>query len=224
MAFPRRFKKEIWYLRLPSGEVELATADALQRSFECGLVDHRTPVRAFGAHTWITMQEAAELAVPPSPSMASLSPTACDPPAIDLDAGARWQSRGDIDPKAFKPSRIPAVVALMLSGAFLGFALLRADPPLSPAMQALQQPPAIAPLPKFSRPPIVEEQHVARKPMPERWTREERHRFAELEYLSRLNAPKSSRPSRPVLKPMPDDPFRNAQAQPRHGDPLDGSI
>ena len=133
MSFPRRFKKQVWYMRIPSGEVEIVTAAELERAFDCGLVDARTPVRAFGAHTWTTMMEAAELPAPTAASMASLSPTAFDAPAADLVDGATWQSRSDVDPRTFKPSKTPAIAAVLITAAFVAAALLGPDLPRSPA-------------------------------------------------------------------------------------------
>lgn len=226
MAFPRRFKREIWYLRLPSGEVEIVTANALQRAFECGLVDVRTSVRAFGAHAWTTMAEAAELEVPGSPSWASLSAMAFDAPAADLGGGAPWQSRQDMDPRAFKPSRTRAVVAVFASVSLIAIALLGGEVAASPSVKRA----AIVPQPlsfEVARPPMRE---LLRTPKgeDERLTKDQRRRLRELDYVTSTQRRKASSPT-PFLPKQrvrsSEDPFaRSTRATASPGDPLDGSI
>jgi hypothetical protein len=229
MAFPRRFKKETWYLRLPSGEVEIATATALQRAFECGLIDLRTPVRAFGTHVWITMQEAAELSPPASRLGGSLSPTALDSPAPDLASGAIWSSRSDVDPERFKPSRIPAIVVLLASAAFVCLVLVGETARGPSTSAALQQFPTAAPttMVKLAPPPIRERLHTPSRDT-ERLTKEQKHRLAELDYVTRTQRPTSSL-ARPLVSKTatrsPNDPFsRTAFTVASRGDPLDGSL
>ena len=48
-------------MRLPTGEVEVATATALEAAFRCGLVDVHTPVRSMSSPVWTTLGELAEL-------------------------------------------------------------------------------------------------------------------------------------------------------------------
>ena len=225
MAFPRRFKREIWYLRLPSGEIEIVTPTALQRAFECGLVDVRTPVRAFGAHTWTTMAEAAELDVPGSPWIASFAPMAFDVSAADLGAGAQWQSRRDVDPRAFKPSRAPALFALLISVSFVAVALLGAN---ADASTSLPQAATITSL-KCSAHAPSPIHDLLRAAKPEgRLTADQKKRLRELDNVTRTQRPKASSQT-PLLQKhgarRSDDPFEgSAHSGASRGDPLDGSM
>lgn len=231
MAFPRRFKREIWYLRLPSGEIEIVTPTALQRAFECGLVDVRTPVRAFGAHTWTTMAEAAQLDVPGSPSIASLAPMAFDAPAADLGAGALWQSRKDVDPRAFKPSRAPALAALLISVSFVGVALLGADADASNSLSGTAESTSLTCTTR-ARPPMHDLLRAV-KPEAERLTEDQKRRLRELDAITRTQRPRASSrtpllgahrvPSSGVLTSI--DPFASGlKTGASRGDPLDGSL
>lgn len=227
MSFPRSFKKQVWYMRLPSGEVEIVTADALQRAFDCGLVEARTPVRAFGAHTWTTMLEAAELPVSAAPTMASLSPMAFDAPAADLGDGAPWQSRTDVDPKAFKPSKAPAVVAILVSAAFVAVAVLGGKLPQNPALERVAAASSLAAVQPVhvSRPDIRE---MLRTPKSEedRLTGDQKRRLSEIDYTTRTRGRKvhSLTPLLPKRGVRPsEDPFAH-KAGASTGDPLDGSF
>lgn len=232
MAFPRSFKKQVWYLRLPSGEIEVVTPDELQRAFDCGLVEARTPVRAYGAHTWITMAEAAELPAPDPRSMASLSPLALDAPAADLDDGAPWRSRRDVDPQAFRPSRAPVLGALLLSVAFVALAVLGGNVPQPGPLERAAAAAAIAPAaPSFraSRPPMPELLHREEAaPEVARLTKAQKRRLRKLDYVTRTYGRKvvapALRPSKRRRRAF-DDPFaRTSNAPARRGDPLDGSF
>lgn len=228
MAFPRRFKKELWYLRLPSGEVDIATATGLQRAFECGLVDLRTPVRAFGANVWTTMREAAELSIPPGSSIASLIPTSFDAPvAVDLVDGTPWQSRRDVDPKAFKPSRLPVLLGAVLTVAFAGVAFFEGDAIKAASASDIEPAKVVNTVTHGSRREIREQLHTPNRPPGPRFTKDQRHRLAELDYITRTQRPKTSIVKPLVVKPGParsEDPFQSGTRAPLRGDPLDGSI
>jgi hypothetical protein len=231
MAFPRSFKRETWYLRLPSGEIEVATATSLQRAFDCGLVDFRTPVRAFGSHTWTTMLEAAKLEVPASPAL-SLSPIALDTPAADL-VEVHWQSRNEVDPKAFKHSRTtPVLVALLASCALAAVALFGDKVPVlaSNASMQLEAASVIPVTPREPRSAQTTKHDLESLPTTKntepRWTKVQRHRLAELDYVTRTQRPKSSFVKPLLPKPgASEDPFaRKSTNVSRRGDPLDGSL
>lgn len=226
MSFPRSFKKQVWYMRLPSGEVEIVTAAELERAFHCGLVEARTPVRAFGAHTWTTMLEAAELPVPAGTSMASLSPIAFDAPAADLGDGAPWLSRTDVDPRAFKPSKAPAVLAIFVSAAFVAAAVLGSKLPRSPALERVAAASSLTSMPavRVSRPDVREMMRTP-KSEEERLTSDQKRRLREIDYTTRMHGRKVHSLT-PLLGTRPsEDPFsRRAKPGAHSGDPLDGSF
>ena len=95
MAFPRSFKNETWFMRLPSGEIEVATASDLEGAFRCGLADARTPVRSVSSPVWRTLAEVAGIDTCDPRSLGSLLPVAVDDPAADLVRGASWRVRPD---------------------------------------------------------------------------------------------------------------------------------
>ena len=119
----------MWFMRLPTGEVELTADGDLERAFRAGLVDARTPVRAVGSNMWTTLGEAAEL------SLADTVPISPEPPASDLESGARWHIRrgSDPEPAAFlgslqgRSSVGALVIAVAMGLATLGFGVAHAD-------------------------------------------------------------------------------------------------
>jgi len=131
MAFPRSFKNEIWFMRLPSGEVEVTTAGDLESAFRCGLADARTPVRSVSSTIWTTLAEVAEIDTCDSHSLGSLLPVAVDEPAADLVSGASWRVRPDDPSHALRSGagrflRGVALVGVLAMAAF-GGSLLTPD-------------------------------------------------------------------------------------------------
>ena len=125
MAFPRHFKRETWYARLPSGDVELLSASALENAFSCGLVDARTPVRTPSSTTWTTLHEAADFEPGERTSVASLTPTSMEVLPSDEGVGARYTINDrDLDPRAIRGSRTPfaMTVIAILAVVGIGFA------------------------------------------------------------------------------------------------------
>ncbi|MBX3186004.1 MAG: hypothetical protein KF819_03270 [Labilithrix sp.] len=118
MAFPRSFKRETWFMRLPTGEVEIASAAELERAFRCGLADARTPLRAVGSHVWTTLADAAEIDTSEERCLGSLLPVALEEPAPDLDSGAPWRVRAD-DAAPARPAaaRAGLVIGTMVAAA-----------------------------------------------------------------------------------------------------------
>jgi hypothetical protein len=102
MAFPRSFKNETWFMRLPSGEIEVATATDLEGAFRCGLADARTPVRSVSSPVWRTLAEVANIETCDSRSLGSLLPVTVEEPAADLVSGASWRVRPDDRLHAFR--------------------------------------------------------------------------------------------------------------------------
>lgn len=74
---------ELWRVQLATGEIRTMTLDDLDRAFDEGLIDARTPVLAPSAASWTTLGEAAGLdEVPVQPEQApSLSPVAISAPS-----------------------------------------------------------------------------------------------------------------------------------------------
>ncbi len=109
-------------MRLPTGEVEVATASALENAFRCGLADARTPVRAVSSPVWTSLAEVAEIDTSDPRSLGSLLPVAVEEPAVDLADGRKWDSRTDIDARMFHP-RVRRIATVMVAVASLGLAI-----------------------------------------------------------------------------------------------------
>ena len=216
-------------MRLPSGEVELIPATALQRAFECGLVDSRTPVRAFGAHTWTTLDVAAELA---DASLGSFAPLAMDAPAPDLNDGAIWRSRSDIDPKSFRPRKTPLLGALAAAAVVgvIGFFGLRLpandlDTHIAAAQAAERAHRAADPAIRVAPAPPPELLHTARR-FEQRLSAEQRKRLREADYARRaVTKPGRHKPSASALFANPtNDPMTASTAGADRWDPLNGAL
>lgn len=110
MAFPRGFRGQTWFVQLPSGEIEVVSSSALERAFDCGLVDARTPVRAFATPIWTTLGEAASLEEGEPSTLSSLAPIAMAsiPPADD---SAQWRVGSYAEPR--KPRSIGMMASMM---------------------------------------------------------------------------------------------------------------
>src|SRR5690348_17043775 len=117
MAFPRGFRGQTWFVQLPSGEIEVVSSSALERAFQCGLVDARTPVRAFATPLWTTLGDAASLEEGEPSTISSLAPMsmASIPPADD---SAQWRV-GSYAEITFEPrkSRSIGMMAMMMGAA-----------------------------------------------------------------------------------------------------------
>jgi hypothetical protein len=195
MAFPRSFKNETWYMRLPSGEVELVTANVLERAFQCGLVDARTPVRSVAAPVWVPLQEAAELDPGPPMSMTSLSPMALETALSDEEVGARWLVRErDLDPRAVRASRLPILggaLALVAAVAVVALGIGQPTNDLASHVAAANAPMAIevtSAAPRPSRPDVTEHEHPTRV-FDERLTAAQRWKLRDLDYRRRMRGP-----------------------------------
>jgi hypothetical protein len=125
MAFPRQFKSETWFMRVPTGEVEVVTAEALEDAFRCGLADARTPVRSVGSKVWTTLAEVAGIDTSSPEELGSLLPVALEEQALSAESGEAWQMRREIDTRGFRPSArrvVASVVAVagVLAGTVAG--------------------------------------------------------------------------------------------------------
>ena len=230
MAFPRQFSNQIWYLQIPSGEIEIATSDALKSAYKCGLVDLRTPVRAFGAHAWQTMQEAADIEVPAEPSMVSLTPVAFSSPPPVLEEAMTRQSRVDVDPKAFKPSRRPAIfTAVGVAACLLAFGLGKGNLRAAAAGTSFDDEVTVKPMTVAAKPaprPVREMVHTSNHRDAPKFTKAERWKLQNLDFITRTQRPKSATFNTMTQKPLPgapksEDPFSHGGAK---GDPLDGAL
>jgi|GEM_PF-5613604 len=177
MAFPRSFRQETWFVRLPSGEIEFSEAGALEDAYRCGLVGRNAPVRPVGSQVWTTLAEAAELEPEQRDSFLSVAPSSFDA-AVTEDLAqnmASWRAGGSVTPRAFR-SRMGTlarafvavgVVATIASGVALGRA---AGPAAFAAARAASMAPADAPSAAPAAPVVTvripargdEHEHVAR--------------------------------------------------------------
>jgi len=243
MAFPRSFKNETWFMRLPTGEVEVVTASALERAFRCGLADARTPVRSVASPVWTTLAEAAEIDTSDPRAPGSLLPVALDEePAADLASGKPWQVRTEVDPRTFRSSagRIVTGAAALACVALVALGASRApDVSASRATSAMgrgdgdaahpRAPAGVVDARELHRPTKDEPQGAASSAEVER-------RLREMDALRRANEaaaprplvhPKRSRtPLAPPLRPAgkgsgASSPFTNGGS--RH-DPLNGAL
>jgi hypothetical protein len=241
MAFPRSFKSQTWFVRLSSGEIESATASELERSFDCGLVDARTQVRAVGTHVWTTLGAAAEIKEGPSGSLSSLSPVAMDEmegarPQTDIDMP--WNVRNFGDEKAFKRGigrPVASVFAVAAIGCMVAFAMRFSDATgidfgtrsqaMLQAASAPAAPPSVVVPPKFPRALRETEQTSPRAE--ERFAKQEIRYLRELDYARRMRGDDKPRPGRvtsrtPVTPPVPVRPsFIRSEPIKGGGNPFD---
>ena len=244
MAFPRSFKGQTWFVRLSSGEIESATASELERSFDCGLVDARTQVRAVGTHVWTTLGVAAEIKDGPSGSLssaASLSPVAMDEidgalPQTDIDMP--WHVRNFGDAKAFKSGvgrPLASLAAVAAIGCVLALGLrfsaatgidfsTRSRAMAQGASEPDAAPVVIVPL---TFPRVLRESEQTSPRGAERFAKQEIRHLRELDLARRMRGDDKPRPGRmtsrtPVTPPIPVRPsFIKSEPIQRGGSPFD---
>lgn len=240
MAFPRSFKSQTWFVRLSSGEIESATARELERSFNCGLVDARTQVRAVGTHVWTTLGKAAEIKDGPSGSLssaASLSPVALDDldATLQTDGDVPWHVRnfGDAAPLRTGVGRpIASILAVAAVGCMLAVAMRFSDATgidfgtRSMAMaQGASEPPAAVPFVPHVQ--VMRESEQASPRDAERWAKQEIVYLREMDYARRMRGDDKPRPGRltsrtPVTPPVPVRPsFLKSEPAPKNLNPFD---
>lgn len=100
-------------MRLPTGEIEVVTASALEDAFRCGLADARTPVRSVGSPVWSALAEVAEIETSDPRSLGSLLPVSLEAPEADLENEQAWKIRREIDTSTMKPGRGRLALASM---------------------------------------------------------------------------------------------------------------
>ena len=243
MAFPRSFKSQTWFVRLSSGEIESATSSELERSFDCGLVDARTQVRAVGTHVWTTLGVAAEIKDGPMGSLssaASLSPVAMDElevtPQTDIDMP--WHVRNFGDAKAFKTGvgrPLASLAAVAVIGCVLALGLrfsAATGIDFSTRSQAMAQgasEPAALPVLVVPQafPRVLRESEQASPRAAERFAKQEIRSLRELDLARRRRGDDKPRPGRvtsrtPVTPPIPVRPsFIRSEPIQRGGSPFD---
>lgn len=237
MAFNRKFKTETWFMRLPSGEIEIAQASALERAFRCGLVDGRTPVLAVGGKVWTTLAEAAELETPPM----SVFPDALETgePAADLANGAPWHIRNEDDETHFraatKRSRYAVLgiaIAAVLASTGLGVAWADSNGSLTVPMQTEVRAPGAAPpaAPRAIRSvkDMEDVPHHSQRDL-ERLSKEQQRRLRELDLARRMRGDdqrdaRRIKAGKPIVTPYAEvatDPFARSVSP---FDPLNGAL
>lgn len=90
-------------MRLPTGEIEVVTASALEDAFRCGLADARTPVRSVGSPVWRALAEVADVETSDPRRLGSLLPVSLEEPAADLENEEAWKIRRELDTSTLKP-------------------------------------------------------------------------------------------------------------------------
>lgn len=243
MAFPRSFKSQTWFVRLSSGEIESATSSELERSFDCGLVDARTQVRAVGTHVWTTLGVAADIKDGPSGSLssaASLSPVAMDEmdgaPQTDVDMP--WNVRNFGDAKAFKSGvgrPLVSLAAVAAIGCMLAFAMrfshatgtdlgTRSRAMAQGASEPLAMPSVVVPQ---TFPRVLREAELTSPRGAARFAKQEIRNLRELDLARRMRGDDKPRPGRvtsrtPVMPPIPVRPsFLKSEPNLRGGSPFD---
>ena len=222
-------------MRLPSGEVELITSSMLERAFNCGLADARTPVRSFAAHTWITLQEAANLEFNESPFLASVAPEAPLDLDMDLQGGARWQVRDEeIEVRAVKASRLPAIGAVITVVALAATLVMGISLQLDGNVAAAHAAAAPVPATHRSTETVHEHVHPQRTWDTERFTDEQKKRLHEIDFKHRWEGFGLKGHASPVVSPSekaftPPSPHAPAPAaaptsEASRWDPLDGRL
>ncbi|CAN5805704.1 hypothetical protein BH11MYX4_BH11MYX4_00760 [soil metagenome] len=234
MAFNRKFKTEKWFMRLPSGEIEITEASALERAFRCGLVDSRTPVLAVGGHLWTTLAEAADLEAAPM----SVMPDVPEEPAADLANGAQWHVRSVEDEDRFRSANkrsrraVLGIAVVAALAATLGVAWADGNDPMTTSMrseaQALRAPdPALARAIRNVR-AMEEVPHHSQRDL-ERLSKEQQRRLRELDLARRMRGD-DKRDARRIAAGRPIVvPYENVSADPfgkgvSPFDPLNGAL
>jgi hypothetical protein len=242
MAFPRSFKAQTWFVRLSNGEIESATARELERSFNCGLVDSRTQVRAVGTHVWTTLGKAAEIKDGPTGSLssaASLSPVAIDeldeaPPQTDVDMPWHVRNFGAAAPLRSGVGRpIASIVAVAAIGCMVAVAMRFSSgsgidfTTRSQAMMEGASEPAAAPSTPVLPVRVLRESEQASPRDAERFAKQEIRYLRELDYARRMRGDDKPRPGRltsrtPVTPPIPVRPsFIKSEPAPHSSNPHD---
>ena len=238
MAFNRKFKTETWFMRLPSGEIEITDATALERAFRCGLVDGRTAVLAVGAKVWTTLAEAAELETPPM----SVFPDALETgePAADLANGAPWHIRNEDDETNFrvatKRSRYAVLgiaIAAVLASTGVGVAWADSNGVLTVPLQTEMRAHAHAHAHAASRAlrnakDMEDVPHHSQRDL-ERLSKEQQRRLREIDLARRMRGDDKRDARRiaagkPIVTPyaeVSNDPFAKSVSA---FDPLNGSL
>jgi len=238
MAFNRKFKTETWFMRLPSGEIEIADASTLERAFRCGLVDARTPVLAVGAKVWTTLADAAELETPPL----SVFPDALDAgePAADLADGATWHVCNQDDETRFraasKRSRYAVLgiaIAAIIGSTGLGVAWAEPSGASQVARQHEVRAPGSAQPTTLARggrnaKDVEDVSHHSKRDL-ERLTKDQQRRLRELDLARRMRGDDKRDARRiaagkPIVVPyaqVSSDPFAKSTSP---FDPLNGSL
>jgi hypothetical protein len=237
MAFNRKFKTETWFMRLPSGEIEIAEAAALERAFRCGLADGRTPVLAVGGKVWTTLAEAAELETPPL----SVFPDALETgePAADLANGAQWHVRNEDDETQFraatKRSRYAVLgiaIAAVLASTGLGVAWADSNGALTVPPQtdlhASGEPQPAASRNLRNAKDMEDVPHHSQRDL-ERLSKEQQRRLRELDLARRMRGDdkrdaKRIAAGKPIVIPyseVSNDPFAKSVSA---FDPLNGAL
>jgi len=87
-------------VKLPNGQIEVASAGVLERGFRCGLLGPRTAVCPVGTRVWTTLAHAAEIESDAEATFPSLSPVAMEDDAPEVVDGAPWRvgSFGEEEP------------------------------------------------------------------------------------------------------------------------------
>jgi hypothetical protein len=112
---------ELWFVKLPNGDVHHVTLDQLDAAFQGGHINENTPVLADGATTWTTLGQAAGLedeapparAAAPSPTPApvvrSVAPPVAHPSYVPQAAPTSYAPRSA--PVSYAPRSAPVSYA-----------------------------------------------------------------------------------------------------------------
>lgn len=180
-------------MRLPTGEIEVVSGDALERARRCGLADARTPVRAVGSPVWTTLAEVADMETSDEHSLGSLLPVAVDEPAPDLARRSIWAIRTEVDVRTLRErasgwTRLFVGVALMASVAIGAIATSKDDARArAAAAGASRGGSSAAEAALLARRPTHDAKEMLRvEPPGDRFTREQRKKLREMDYVHRL--------------------------------------
>jgi hypothetical protein len=126
--------RDLWHVRLPTGEVRTMSIDELDAAFQDGAVDEETPLCRVGATAWAKLRDLAGLEEPaPAPEPQNLAPQTPSPFAVDIpsvrpfatDVSGSPGADIDLPPEGFRPTiQRKTIVAIALAmGVVLGVAL-----------------------------------------------------------------------------------------------------